>query len=465
MYEFKVDFTKSVPFRHCPNSQEAAALYIQCVANAPMDIEFRQVKTGIFNITVSSEADKKRLENKFITYDFGDRTHELHSAKVPLLLQKTRQFFENPKWVTIDKLYDSALRYATNEEIDDFLKMYGDIIVPTHDNDKFGFRTGKRKARIDIKKDLERWQEVEIKTMIDGKEIMAKGRVNFYYRGQPYFCKNCQEPHHEKCPQQIVKQALEKQGESIRLQKTQSLLIGDSNLRRVNENAFYAKTDCATGAKIGHIANTLDFVKKEESKIVICHVGQNNITHDDEVSMEDWSQQTQNEVKSLKEKLSKFETAVIVGVPPAPWCKKNKRTGEMRKKINNAFKALAHDNMNIKYVDIEQEDEDDEGNWEDERHMTEKFTGYVLGKIAGKMQEITGDPFYIKNIPWTAERKYSKVRPTYRYGCEVCTQIGCHDNCTNETTIVNPSTSTSTGKTAKKRGNCSGSDESEPKKR
>ena len=38
-------------------------------------------------------------------------------------------------------------------------------------------------------------------------------------------------------------------------------------------------------------------------------------------------------------------------------------------KINGAFKTLACDNLNIRYVDIEQEDEDDEANWEDKRHM------------------------------------------------------------------------------------------------
>ena len=59
MFEFKLDFTKSVPPRYCPNAQEAAALYIQCVANAPMDIEFREIRSGLFNITVNDERAKK----------------------------------------------------------------------------------------------------------------------------------------------------------------------------------------------------------------------------------------------------------------------------------------------------------------------------------------------------------------------------------------------------------------------
>jgi hypothetical protein len=100
--------------------------------------------------------------------------------------------------------------------------------------------------------------------------------------------------------------------------------------------------------------------------------------------MTEWSKQTQYEVSNLKSKLSKFSNSIVVCVPPAPWCKKDSRTVEMRKKVNNALKTLARDNLNIKYLDIEQEDEDDEANWEDERHMTEKFTGYVLGKISGK---------------------------------------------------------------------------------
>ena len=48
----------------------------------------------------------------------------------------------------MDKLYDSALKYATHEQIDKFLEQFGEIIVPTHDetNRITGFRTGRRKV-------------------------------------------------------------------------------------------------------------------------------------------------------------------------------------------------------------------------------------------------------------------------------------------------------------------------------
>ena len=70
----------------------------------------------------------------------------------------------------------------------------------------------------------------------------------------------------------------------------------------------------------------------------------------------------------------------------------------MRQHINDSLRKVARENLNvnIKYIDIEQEDQDDDANLEDERHMTEKFQGYVLGKIAAKMQEINGKLFYVK---------------------------------------------------------------------
>ena len=120
MYNFHLDFTKSVPQRYCPNRREAGALYIQHVANCPMDIGFREVSKGIFEIKVFSESDKKRLENKFVNFEFGERSHQLNIARVPLVLQPKRLFFENPKWITVDRLYNSSLSQAPDEELDNF---------------------------------------------------------------------------------------------------------------------------------------------------------------------------------------------------------------------------------------------------------------------------------------------------------------------------------------------------------
>ena len=95
MSEFKLDFTKSVPYRYCPDPKKASQLYLQHLANAPMDIEFRKVRTGIFNITVYSERDRKRLEDKKIKYDFGEKVNEMITASIPLIQIKKKQFYEN----------------------------------------------------------------------------------------------------------------------------------------------------------------------------------------------------------------------------------------------------------------------------------------------------------------------------------------------------------------------------------
>ena len=462
MYEFLLDFTKSVPFRYCPTTQEAQVLYIQCVAQAPMDIEFRPLKTGIFMITVDNERDKKKLEGAFLTHDYGEKPHILHSAKVPLLLQKKRHFYENPKWITIDKLYDSGLKYASNERIDAFLTQYGDLITPTHeDTDRYyGFRTGKKKAQINIKTDIERWQEIELQVDIDNKTVQTKGRVNIFYRGQPYKCRDCNDTHTDKCPQRIAKEAVEAEAEKTRLQRSNTLFIGDSNLRRVNEKGFYFKTDCASGAKIGHVANSLHFTKEDEYDNVIVHVGQNNIDADPQVDINKWETQVKKEVTSLNSKLTKFKTAVVVGVPPAPICNTSLKTKSMRTKVNAALKSI--ETKKIRFVEIEHDDEDKDteiggSNWEDPLHMTEKFTHHMLGKVADKMHGIQGGPLYVEKASWTCARIHSGVRNTYKFGCELCTIIG-HAKEVCSTVQSKP------GKSNNKRGPPSGSNEPSSKK-
>ena len=427
MFDFKLDFSKYVPYQFCPSQVEASALYLQCIAQAPMDIEFRKVRDGIYNIMVMSEADKNKLEGKALNYEWGVKTHILRSARIPLVLQKKRQLYKNPKWITVDKLYDGPLRFVANEDLDTYFKQYGTIIVDTHDEkDKFGFRTGRKKLRLDLDTDIKRWQEIELDVAIEGIQKVWKSKVNIYYFGQPYHCRACEDVHTSKCPQRVAKEQADKVIEVDRISKVKTLLIGDSNLRRVNEQAFYAKTDCATGAKIGHISNSLEYVKKDEYEVVTVHAGQNNVLQDETVNMEEWGNQMQKEVNCLKNNLGKFKKSIIVGVPPAPWCKSTAQTKLMRTQINDAFRKVTRDNLNISFLEIEQETEDDDANWEDNRHMTEKFTAYMLGKVANRMSALKVDPFVAKNTPWTVERKHSGVRNTYFLGCEVCTVTG-HD--------------------------------------
>ena len=395
----------------------------------------------------------------------------MRSSKIPLVLQKKRHFYTNPKWITVDKLYDGPLRFVTNEQLDTFFEQFGKIIVETHhDKDKFGFRTGKRKIRLDVEEDIERWRDIELEATLDGVQKIMKARVNIFYRGQPYHCRACDEEHTDKCPQRLVKEQVEKSFEADRISKVRTLMMGDSNMRRVNEKAFYTRTDCATGAKIGHIANSLEYVKKEDYDVVAVHVGQNNVLQDPDINMGDWQTQMEKEVTTLQSNLQKFNKSILVGVPPAPWCKATPKTAKMRGKINEALRKVTRENFNISFLDIEQEDDDDDANWEDSRHMTEKFTAYMLGKVANKMAALQVKPFVLKNTPWTVSRKHSGVRNTYFLGCEVCTVTGHDkDSCTGSTSSAPPldekAPPSHPGKNKKtKRGPPSGSTEPTSKK-
>ena len=289
---------------------------------------------------------------------------------------------------------------------------------------------------------------------VDGKETDIRGKVNLFYAGQPYFCRACESEHTDRCPQYAPKQRAESEAETIRKSLSKTLIIGDSNLRRVNERAFYTKTDCAPGAKIGHVANSLLHTRKDEHEVVIVHAGQNNVLQDNNIDIEAWKTHTTTEVSSLEKQITKFKKSIIVGVPPAPWCKKSRQTIAMRQHINDSLRKVAHENLNIKYIDIEQEDQDDDANWEDERHMTEKFQGYVLGKIAAKMQELNGKIFYVNNVPWTSKSKHGQVTTTYPLGCEVCTATGhsrytCPRNKQGTKRNLSSSAESSTAKAAK----------------
>ena len=68
--------------------------------------------------------------------------------------------------------------------------------METHDDtDEYNFRNGKKKLKIDLKQDLESWQEISLKVVLEGKEVSAKGRVNIYYKGPTYRCRECEETH------------------------------------------------------------------------------------------------------------------------------------------------------------------------------------------------------------------------------------------------------------------------------
>ena len=97
--------------------------------------------------------------------------------------------------------------------------------------------------------------------------------------------------------------------------KANTLLIGDSNLRLVNEQAFFAKTDCATGAKIGH---TLKHVNPEENNNLVVHTGQNNVDRGKQTDMAKWNNHLNYEVGALKKGINKLKKNSICRCATSP---------------------------------------------------------------------------------------------------------------------------------------------------
>jgi len=152
-----------------------------------------------------------------------------------------------------------------------------------------------------------------------------------------------------------------------------------------------------------------------------------------------WEKQMKNEVGHLKNQLKRFKKSIVIGVPPAPWCRRTEASQEMRTKINKALKDLTRDLINSQYVIAEDycpsypEKDLDEVLWKDERHMTETMTAFKMLKVEEAMNIFQRDDFRIVGPHTSSKKKYGAVLPTYRIGCEQCTEIGhSESSCKNK---------------------------------
>ena len=66
--EFKLDFQVHLLKADLPTYKQALTAYVNTVQGAPLDINFRTQRPGIYVIKTSSDKDAKKLENKHVTY-------------------------------------------------------------------------------------------------------------------------------------------------------------------------------------------------------------------------------------------------------------------------------------------------------------------------------------------------------------------------------------------------------------
>ena len=128
-----------------------------------------------------------------------------------------------------------------------------------------------------------------------------------YYPDQRYRCTKCtrlgiETFHTAKCPLVIAEQnALEKAKEE-HAKTIDTLLIGTSNLRCINQYATNAKVLSSSGSRIGHTANQLRHETTESYKYVIVQTGDNN--YDPTINIDE--RNNENGDETAKEQANKY---------------------------------------------------------------------------------------------------------------------------------------------------------------
>ena len=83
--EFKLDFTAHLQKCDLPSYQKAAAAFSQTVPNAPLNIEFRNKRPGVFIIQTFNDNDAKKLEDKNVTFYHGKNENKQVNVKLEKL--------------------------------------------------------------------------------------------------------------------------------------------------------------------------------------------------------------------------------------------------------------------------------------------------------------------------------------------------------------------------------------------
>ena len=343
--DLQLDFGAHLPKHLCPNYNQVVSLLNQTVVEWPKG-SARLVKgdKGVFNITVWDKERAAKLKGKKIDYFYDEPSNKKVSVKIQEKPKTHR--YTNPKYVTMVGFERFPCDQLTNSQIDNQLKHFGELIIETQDiyaKDCDIFTTGKKKARIDLNKgkDIPRDWMIEV-TPDSGKKISAT--IRCYYYGQPWKCKRCDARHIGDCPEWEKEKLEAEKIKDWKEKNTKTAMIGDSNLRCVNERGVMATVTSITGGKIGHIVNQLKFENLEKVKNIIISAGQNCTNDIEETERNTWETKTKAEIAKLEAEaqkiLSKGKNVFVISVPPVPIITKSKERKRGRQFINNELTEM-----------------------------------------------------------------------------------------------------------------------------
>jgi hypothetical protein len=349
--------------------------------------------------------------------------------------------YVNPKYINIWGTYESELGgFITNEQLTKLFSEYGSIIIPVqdvHDLSENVWSIDKKNFRIDLDKGkhIPRRCPVEHTTK-DDKIVKADLRVT--YKDQPRFCRQCVAEHTGDCPLWLEKQ---KRLQEIKEQKekdTKTLIIGDSNLEKVNSNALLADVVSSSGANIGHISNQLKFEKLDTYENIVIFAGINNIPAPNEKGDETliWKQISM-ELDELESRLSsqakKGKNIYLTQVTNAKHTS-TPRAASLRIKINNRYIEMV---ANLRKKGAAKKAKVDIITWpvltsEDDFEMvkaiSEQATINYLHKVCKKVGDEKIRATYL--VTKLTAYQYSNVPSTYPLGCYKCTAMNhSRDDC------------------------------------
>ena len=425
-----LDFGSQLPEHLTPAYNKVVSLLTQTVPEFPRGAAMlTKEKKGIFAIKIWDKSRAEKLLNKKVEYYYEEgKSNKCITVQIQERAKSMR--FVNPKYVTMTGFNFFPASEVANDQLDKILGNFGEILVPTQDVFAEVFLTGKKKARIDLTKGKEIPRELFIEFVTPtGKKHSTS--VRCFYKGQPYHCKRCRDNYTGDCPEWLEEKDQKEKVKKWKDQNTRTTMIGDSNLRCVNEGGVMTSVTAITGGKIGHIANQLQFENLSAIDNVILSSGQNCISDLEKLGKGPWEKRTLGEITELENQVKSLinvkKNVFILNVPPVPLVTRTKELKEARSFINTNLQRLCersakkHPNK-ITFV------AENDGNYNasidftDERHLAPIAVERLLNNMDQHLP--TNQKLKNENLTGHATGKpYRGCYGTYPVGCNFCTRL------------------------------------------
>ena len=224
--------------------------------------------------------------------------------------------------------------------------------------------------------------------------------------------------------------------DEIKKDKTTTLMMGDSNLRCINESGVMASVTSITGGKIGHIVNQTKFIDLANVQSIVLSAGQNNVGEvDDFINKEEWSKKLDTEIERYEKTIvgfkNKGKNVFVIGVPPTPVTQETKKSKAAREEVNRKLcevtQRLIKDKKSgagmVAYISEQDGNFNKQIDFSDERHLSERATVRILTSLDNILPE--GQKLFSESLKGKATTKpYRGCYGTFPVGCRTCTMVG-----------------------------------------